>query len=271
MAPDDGAESYTKRPLDVDFQKMKKKTRKIKFSCRSRAIGTKIWGKAASENEHRDAERKVPQWCELFSQYSSGTCSWTRTRRYGAPRIKNTANAKETNLVNVLYTMKRLLWFFFCMRRMESCAQRFTIFLSSTTKKHEFLFSENFTFLRPRIKEKSHLSPLNGQRAARKSGRDAPFAHLSNARFSLIILQFYPSPYTLLFTISLNFDNNSGTTGWEKGQQVSRTLAKIWGKAFVFGAGCHVFFGKPLVRKTRFSQRNGDNCDENAVQNELHP
>ena len=108
-APDDGVDRGTKRPLDVDFQKTKKKTRKIKFSCRNRDMGTKIWGKAASENEHRDAERKVPQWCELFSQYSSGTCSWTRTRRYGAPRIKNTANAKETNLVDVLYTMKRLL------------------------------------------------------------------------------------------------------------------------------------------------------------------
>ena len=83
------------------------------------------------------------------------------------------------------------------MRRMENWAQRFTIFLSFTTKKHEFLFSENFTLLRPRIMEKSHLSPLNGQRAARKSGRDAPFAHVSNARFSLIILQFPPSPFIL--------------------------------------------------------------------------
>ena len=123
----------------------------------------------------------------------------TRLQRGHAskPCFTNRENSNNV-LVNVLYYDKAAL-IFFCMRRMESCAQQFTIFLSLTTKRHEVLFSENFTFLRPRIMEKSHLSPLNGQRAARKSGRDAPFAHVSNARFPLIILQFLP--YPLYFTV----------------------------------------------------------------------
>ena len=76
-APDGGVDRGTERPLNVDFQKMKKRREKSRFRAKIEKWEQRYGGKVASENEQRDAERKAPLGLSHFlrccSVYSAST------------------------------------------------------------------------------------------------------------------------------------------------------------------------------------------------------